>query len=125
MATYLLTSYTYLPYSPCTTAKSVVGIDLPFIDKRTALLQRIFYAQALSFCYGSVRGRAARLAVSYLAVRSILRMLSPSYLTLMAAVNPQIDKETAMSNQSSHSEHSLSISVFNPNDVLLALLACY
>lgn len=29
-----------------------------------------------------------------------------------------------MSNQPSHSERSLTIPVFNPNDVLLALLAC-
>ncbi|KNZ40007.1 hypothetical protein AKG33_00755 [Dichelobacter nodosus] len=75
-------------------AISAVEIDLSLIRKRVQRFYRAIFMPKICLCYGSMRGRTARFAVSFVAVRSISRMLSPS-LTLVAAVNLQLRKETA------------------------------
>ncbi|KNZ40006.1 hypothetical protein AKG33_00750 [Dichelobacter nodosus] len=72
---------------------SAIGIRTPLIRKRVQRLLSAFFMPQI--CYGSVRGRTARFAVSFVAVVRISRMLSPSYFELTAAVNLQLRKETA------------------------------
>lgn len=79
MKTYLLTSQELLAYSPLATVSC--SRDWHLVDTKacTALIKRIFYARNLSVFYGSVRGRTARFAVSFVAVMPIPRMLSPLF----------------------------------------------
>lgn len=74
-------------------AISAVGFSSSSIRKRVQRLLSAFFMPQI--CYGSVRGRTARFAVSFVAVLLILRTLSPSYLAVTAAVNPKLRKETA------------------------------
>lgn len=89
----LLTFQRMLSDNRVAAAISAVEISLSLIRKR---VQRFYRAIFMSkICYGGIRGRTARFAVSFVAARLILRMLSPSYLALTAAVNPKLRKETA------------------------------
>ncbi|WP_041729540.1 hypothetical protein [Dichelobacter nodosus] len=74
-------------------AISAVEISLSLIRKRVQRFYRAIFMPKI--CYGGIRRRTARFAVSFVAARLILRMLSPSYLALTAAVNLQLRKETA------------------------------